>query len=130
MGAGASFPADLKYAPTHEWVRLAGGVATVGITAHAVEQLGDLVYVDLPAVGRQLKAGESFGEIESVKAVSDLYAPVGGVVQEANPALADSMDLLRDDPYGKGWMIRIRVGAGGAPDLLDAAAYARKVAAG
>ena len=122
-----AYPPHLRYTPTHEWVSVEGTIATVGITAHAVEQLGDLVYVDLPAVGREVRAKEPFGEIESVKAVSDLYAPVSGVIEEVNASLADSLDWLRDDPYGKGWMLRIRLDAD-PQGLLDVGSYARTVA--
>ncbi|MBI4230320.1 MAG: glycine cleavage system protein GcvH [Planctomycetes bacterium] len=122
-----TYPALLKYSTTHEWVLVSGDVATVGITAHAVEQLGDLVYVDLPKPGRALKAKEPFGEIESVKAVSDLVSPVSGTVLEVNGALSAALDAIADDPYVAGWMIKVRV-AGGAPQgLLDADAYARHV---
>ena len=105
----ANTPAELKYAKTHEWLRLEGDVATVGITDHAQSELGDVVYVDLPTAGRILKAGDTFGSVESVKTVSDVYAPVGGEVVEANPALGSQSELVNDDPYGKGYMIKIRV---------------------
>lgn len=106
-------PAKLRYAKTHEWVDLdaSGGepLATIGISRFAVEALTDLVFIDLPAVGRRLTAGEPFGEIESVKAVSDLYSPVSGEVVEANARLADRLETLGSDPYGSGWMIRVRI---------------------
>src|SRR5262249_27320484 len=102
-------PQDLLYAKTHEWVNIAPGaggkIATVGISHFAVEALTDLVYIELPEQGRQLKAGESFGEIESVKAVSDLYSPVSGEIVEVNHALANRLDTLHDDPYGAGWIV-------------------------
>ncbi|MDA0835938.1 MAG: glycine cleavage system protein GcvH [Planctomycetota bacterium] len=100
---------DLKYRPTHEWIRLEGNEAVVGISEFAVKQLTDLVYIDLPAVGRQVKGGETFGEVESVKAVSDLYAPLSGEVIAVNDALVDDLALLSSDPFGKGWMIKIKV---------------------
>lgn len=105
----ANTPDELKYAKTHEWIRLEGDVATVGITDHAQSELGDVVYVDLPNVGRILKAGDTFGSVESVKTVSDVYAPVGGEVIDANPALGSQSELVNEDPYGKGYMIKIRL---------------------
>lgn len=117
-------PPDLKYRPTHEWVRMEGSEAVVGISEFAVKQLTDLVYIDLPAVGRQVKAGETFGEVESVKAVSDLYAPLTGEVTAVNDALVDDLSLLSSDPFGKGWMIKIKVtDDSNASELLDASAY-------
>ncbi|MEX0725156.1 MAG: glycine cleavage system protein GcvH [Planctomycetaceae bacterium] len=115
---------DLKYRPTHEWVRMEGNEAVVGISEFAVKQLTDLVYIDLPAVGRQVKAGETFGEVESVKAVSDLYAPLTGEVVAVNNALADDLSLLSSDPFGKGWMIRLKVTDDSKlGELLDPQAY-------
>src|SRR3954465_14788771 len=98
-------PKSLKYTPTHEWVHLDGDVATVGISRFAVDQLTDLIVIELPAVGTKLTAGKGFGEVESVKAVSDLYAPVGGEVIEVNTAVKDNVQLLAEDPYEKGWLI-------------------------
>jgi glycine cleavage system H protein len=117
--------ADLKFAKTHEWVRSdAGGVVTVGISSYAVEALTDLVFMQLPAVGKRVKAGESFGEIESVKAVSDLYAPVSGEVVEVNAALPGKLETLGKDPYGEGWVVRIKPDNPADLDsLLDRAAY-------
>lgn len=117
--------ADLKFAKTHEWIRSeTGGEATVGISAYAVEALTDLVFMQLPEVGRHVKAGESIGEIESVKAVSDFYAPVAGEIVAVNDSLPNDLETLGKDPYGAGWLVRIR------PDdpteltgLLDQAAY-------
>jgi glycine cleavage system H protein len=101
--------AEMKFAKTHEWIRPeADGLATVGISAYAVEALTDLVFMQLPAVGKRVKAGESFGEIESVKAVSDLYAPVSGEIVAVNTALPGQLDLLGKDPYGAGWVMKIR----------------------
>jgi glycine cleavage system H protein len=126
-------PQDLLYSKTHEWLRLAddagGKTATVGLTAFALEMLTDLVHVELPPVGRQVKAGQPFGEIESVKAVSDLYSPVDGQITEVNPALAGNLEHLAEDPYGQGWFIKIKLsGEAGLSDLLDEAAYKRQCA--
>jgi glycine cleavage system H protein len=132
--SGKPAPADLKYTKTHEWVRLETGpdgqqIATVGITGFALEALTDLVFVDLPAVGREVHAGEPFGEIESVKAVSDLNSPVEGRVVEANAALVDHLPNLADDPYGKGWFVKIAItGEPGPGELMDAAAYEKQCA--
>jgi len=117
----ANTPSDLKYAKTHEWLRLQGDVATIGITDHAQSELGDVVYVDLPSVGRVLKAGDSFGSVESVKTVSDVYAPIGGEVVEVNPALGSQSELVNEDPYGKGYMIKIRVENPAEADALFSA---------
>ena len=117
--------ADLKFAKTHEWVRPeSGGVVTVGISSYAVEALTDLVFMQLPAVGRKVKAGESFGEIESVKAVSDLYAPICGEIVEVNSALPGKLETLGKDPYGEGWVARIKPDNPAELDgLLDRTAY-------
>ena len=126
-----SVPTDLQYTRDHEWVRLDGDVATIGITQYAADQLGDIVFVELPDVGRDLEAAKAFGVVESVKAVSDLYAPVTGEVVETNDGLAGSPELVNSDPYGEGWMVKVRLAAAGAPpDLLDAGAYDDLVAAG
>jgi glycine cleavage system H protein len=122
-------PKDLRFTPSHEWVHLDGDVATVGISRFAVDQLTDLIMIDLPAVGTKLTPGKGFGEVESVKAVSDLYAPVGGEVVAVNVDVAGNVQLLADDPYGKGWLIKLRVDDPKAvADLLDHDAYQRKVA--
>lgn len=122
-------PENLRYARTHEWVHADGPVATVGISAFAVESLTDLVHMQLPEVGRKVKVGDSFGEIESVKAVSDLYSPVNGEVVEVNSALPDRLETLNEDPYGAGWVVKIRLdGDGGVQDLLDYAAYQQQCA--
>ena len=124
-------PDDRRYTQDHEWVRLDGDEAVVGITAYAADQLGDIVFVELPAVGRSLEAAGTFGVVESVKAVSDLFAPVGGEVTATNDALGGSPELVNTDPYDAGWMIRVRVAdAGALDDLLDAAAYDALIAAG
>lgn len=116
-------PDDRRYAKTHEWI-LPGDPATVGITQHAQEELGDLVYVELPTVGRTLQAGESFGTVESVKAVSEVYAPAGGEVVEVNDALANTPELINSDPHGAGWLIKLHLSDPSELDtLLDAAAY-------
>jgi glycine cleavage system H protein len=119
------------YAKTHEWVRIEANanakIAVVGLTAFALEALTDLVFVDLPPVGKQVKAGESFGEIESVKAVSDLYSPVDGEVVEVNSDLAQNLAKLADDPYESGWFIKIKMSSdAGLANLLDEAAYKKQ----
>jgi glycine cleavage system H protein len=111
-------PKSLRYAPTHEWARLEGDVCTVGITKFAVEQLTDVVYIELPDVGDHVFTKDGFGEIESVKAVSDLYAPVSGEVTAVNEAVVNDPSLVAEDPYGKGWMIKIKVEPGTTLDLL------------
>jgi glycine cleavage system H protein len=117
-------PKDLRYTKEHEWVRVEGDLATVGITDFAAEQLGDVVFVDLPEVGRTVAQFAAVGVIESVKAVSDLFAPVGGDVVETNAELTTKPELLNSDPYGQGWMLRIRLTDRTALDrLLDVAAY-------
>jgi glycine cleavage system H protein len=124
-------PADLRYTKDHEWVRVAGDAATVGITAFAAEQLGDIVFVELPDVGRKLDQFATFGVVESVKAVSDLFAPLGGEVVETNSALAGKPELVNEDPYDAGWMIKLRLADASQVDgLLDAAAYDEIVKAG
>jgi glycine cleavage system H protein len=124
-------PAELRYTKDHEWVRVAGDMATVGITAFAAEQLGDIVFVELPDVGRVLEQFATFGVVESVKAVSDLFAPVGGEVLETNAELAGRPELVNEDPHEAGWMIKVRLADAGQVDgLLDAAAYDELVKAG
>jgi len=122
-------PKTLRFTPTHEWVHVDGDVATVGLSRFAVDQLSDLIMIDLPEVGSTVTAGKSFGEVESVKSVSDLYAPVGGEVVEVNTAVKDDVQLLSEDPYAKGWLVKIKLPAGSAAaELLDYAAYELKVA--
>jgi glycine cleavage system H protein len=117
-------PPELHYTKDHEWVRLDDDVATIGVTSFAAEQLGDVVFVELPVAGKTVVQHATFGVVESVKAVSDLFAPVSGEVVEANPALAGEPELVNSDPYGSGWMIRIRVSEPKqVDDLLDATAY-------
>ena len=124
-------PADLRYTRDHEWVRLDGEEAVVGITEYAAEQLGDIVFVELPATGTTLEASRPFGVVESVKAVSDLFAPLAGEVVATNDALAGGPELVNSDPYGEGWMIRLRLNdAADLEDLLDADGYDALVAAG
>jgi len=103
------YPEDLKYLDTHEYVRLDGEIATIGITAFAVDQLGDIVFLELPEVSDAVELGESFGTVESVKAVEDLKAPVSGTVIEVNEAMIDSPELIVEDPYGEGWLLKVRV---------------------
>ena len=105
----ANTPEDLSYTKDHEWVRTKGDQATVGITDHAQHQLGDVVYVELPKVGDKFEAAEPFGSVESVKAVSEVYMPLGGSVTEVNESLNDSPEKVNEDPYGDGWMIRIKI---------------------
>lgn len=117
-------PGDLRYTKEHEWIRVDGDEATVGITQFAADQLGDIVFVELPASGRTLEQSATFGVVESVKAVSDLYAPLTGEVVAVNDALANAPELVNGDPYGGGWMIRVRVADAAQLDgLLDAADY-------
>lgn len=118
------FPEDLKYSREHEWVLVEGKVATVGITDFAQEKLGDIVFVELPAVGDKVTKDEAMGVVESVKAVSDVYAPVSGVVIEVNDDLPDSPDMINEDPYGDGWMIKIQMSdPTDLDDLMESDAY-------
>ncbi len=105
----SKIPADLKYAKSHEWVRVSGDVATVGITDHAQQELTDVVFVEVPPVGRKVKAGEPCAVVESVKTASDIYSPVSGEVIEANKSLADKPDLVNSDPYGQGWFYKVKM---------------------
>src|SRR5882724_7980364 len=116
-------PPELQYTAEHEWVRIEGDEAVVGITDFAQESLGDIVYVSLPEPGDTLTAGQSVAEVESTKSVSEIYAPLAGTVVAVNESLADQPELLNQDPYGTGWMMRLRVDPAGAAGLLDAAAY-------
>ena len=119
----------LKYAPTHEWALLEGNIATIGISKFAVDQLTDLIMIELPAVGTRVAPGKSFGEIESVKAVSDLYAPLAGEVVEVNKQVANNVSLLAEDPYDKGWLIKIKVDQpADTSGLMDLDTYESKVA--
>ncbi len=123
-------PQDLRYAENHEWARIEDDAAVrVGITDYAQDSLGDIVFVDLPEPGRTVTAGEAFGEVESTKSVSDVYAPVAGTIEAVNEALADTPELVNSDPYGDGWFIVIRSDDVGALDgLMDAAAYEKHTA--
>lgn len=114
---------DYKFTATHEWVRTADGVATIGITDYAQAQLGDVIFLELPEVGKSMEAGEKFGVVESVKAASDLYLPVGGVVTEVNTALADAPEAINTDPFEGGWMLRLGEISEGSVELLDEAGY-------
>ncbi|MGV9350965.1 glycine cleavage system protein GcvH [Streptomyces spiralis] len=117
-----SLPNDLKYTSDHEWIATDGDLSTVGITSYAANALGDVVYLDLPAIGTTIKAGDVCGEIESTKSVSDLFAPADGEVVEINDAAVTDPRLVNADPFGAGWLFRMRIT--GVPDLLDAATYA------
>jgi glycine cleavage system H protein len=118
-------PQDLQYSRSHEWVRTEGDTATVGISDHAQDELGDVVFVELPDEGATFNAGESFGTVESVKAVSDVYAPVGGEVVEVNSSLEDAPEQINDDPYGEGWLVKLRTS--GEADLLSPEEYEKVV---
>ena len=124
-------PTDLRYTKDHEWVRVDGDEAVVGITDYATNQLGDIVFVELPDIGRTLSQSATFGVVESVKAVSDLFSPVSGEVTSGNDALAAAPELVNSDPYGEGWMIRLKLANPTEVDeLLDAAAYDALIAEG
>jgi glycine cleavage system H protein len=124
-------PQDLRYTKDHEWVKLEGDVATIGVTDFAAGQLGDVVFVDLPMAGKTVDQFATFGVVESVKAVSDLYAPVSGEITEVNGDLGTNPELVNTDPYGEGWMIKVRVSeAGQLDELLDAAGYDQLTAEG
>jgi len=119
-----SFPSELKYSKDHEWVRVDGSKAVLGITAHAAEALGDVVFVELPEEGDSIASGEAFGSVESVKAVSDVFSPVSGDVTAINEALLDAPELINSDPYGEGWMIEIELeDVSQLDELLSAAEY-------
>ncbi|PYQ14601.1 MAG: glycine cleavage system protein GcvH [Acidobacteria bacterium] len=121
-------PSDRRYTKEHEWVKVEGDRGTVGITDFAQKQLGDVVFLELPEVGKKVKAHERFGTVESVKAVSDLFSPVGGEVVEVNSALVAKPEAVNADPYGAGWMIRLKLDPGGPSDLMDAGQYTDFVA--
>ncbi|MBA2781973.1 MAG: glycine cleavage system protein GcvH [Actinomycetota bacterium] len=121
-----SVPEDLQYTKSHEWVRTEGDTATIGITDHAQDELGDVVFVELPDEGATFDAGESFGTVESVKAVSDLYTPVGGEVVEVNSALENAPEKINEDPYGEGWIVKLRTSD--TADLLSPEEYEEVVA--
>jgi glycine cleavage system H protein len=115
-------PDGLKYTKDHEWAKIEGGVATVGVTDHAQRELGDIVFVELPKVGASVEAGKSFGTVEAVKTVAELYAPVSGTVDAVNTDLAADAGVINQDPYGKGWIIKVKM-SGSQDGLLDAAGY-------
>lgn len=119
-----NFPASLRYTKDHEWIKLDGNVATIGITDYAQRELGDIVYVEVETIGKSLKAGDVFGTVEAVKTVSDLFLPVDGTILELNPALANSPESVNSDPYGEGWMVKMTVNnPSDVQELMDAAAY-------
>ena len=124
-----NFPKNLRYTKDHEWVKLDGNVATIGITDYAQRELGDIVYVEVETVGKSLKAGDVFGTVEAVKTVSDLFLPVDGTITELNGALANSPESVNNDPYGEGWMVKMKVNdPADVEALLDSAAYEAQVA--
>ena len=124
-----AYPDDLRYSKEHEWVRVEGSRATIGITSFAADELGDIVFVELPEVAAVLKQFTTFGVVESVKAVSDLYAPVSGEVVEVNEALRDAPELLNSDPFGEGWILKVELADPSEPEgLMDAEAYAGETA--
>jgi glycine cleavage system H protein len=119
-----NYPESLRYTKDHEWIRMEGDMAVIGITDFAQHELGDIVYVDIEATGKELTAGEVFGTVEAVKTVSDLYLPVSGSIAEVNPKLNDNPELVNSDPYGDGWMVKMKVNSQADVDaLMDAAAY-------
>lgn len=122
-----NYPADMKYTEEHEWAKSEGSSVTVGITDHAQSSLGDVVYVELPAVGRTLKKGETFGVVESIKAVSDLYAPIPGKVVEVNSSLKDDPSQINADPHGKAWLVKIEPADDELSKLMTAAGYSEYV---
>ncbi len=123
-----NFPAELKYTKDHEWIRLEGNTATIGITEFAQKELGDIVYVEVETIGKGLKANDVFGTVEAVKTVSDLFLPVDGTINELNSALSSQPELVNSDPYGEGWMIKMTVdNPQDVEALMDAAAYEEMV---
>ena len=125
----APTPADRKYAESHEWHLVQGDVVTIGITEHAVDQLTDITFVEMKSAGTSVGAGDTVGEVESVKTTSDIYSGVTGEIIEVNTALSDSPELINSDPYGKGWLVKIKVSdAAGLAKLMDAAAYDKSIA--
>lgn len=123
-----NFPADLKYTKDHEWISLNGDVATIGITDYAQRELGDIVFVEVETIGKELEAGDVFGTVEAVKTVSDLFLPVAGTITELNPELKNSPESVNNDPYGKGWMVKMTVkDQADVEALMDAAAYEKLI---
>lgn len=124
------YPANYRYTKDHEWVKIEGSMATIGITDYAQQELGDVVFVELPKVGAQIKTGQSFGTVESVKAVSEIYAPVSGEITEINSALSDSPEKINQDPHGSAWLVKVRAAdLNETNGLMDAAAYQSYIAA-
>jgi len=122
------YPEDLKYLDSHEYVRLDGEIATIGISAFAIDQLGDIVFLELPEIGDALETGKTFGSIESVKAVEDLYPPISGTVIERNEEMISSPELIADDPYGEGWLLKLRINdADELEEVLSANEYRQQV---
>ena len=127
----SNVPSELRYAKSHEWLRVAGDTGTVGLTDHAQHELTDVVFVELPAVGRNLQAGETCAVVESVKTASDVYSPVAGTVTAVNGAVVDNPALINTGPYGAGWLFQLKLGSAAPVDvLLDAAAYRKLIGAG
>ncbi|HMF73469.1 MAG TPA: glycine cleavage system protein GcvH [Flavitalea sp.] len=125
-----NFPATLRYTKDHEWIRLEGNIATIGITDFAQSELGDIVYVEIETVGKALPAEAVFGTVEAVKTVSDLFLPIAGTINEVNPVLGNSPELVNSDPYGEGWMVKMTVdNTSDVNALMDAAAYTKVVGA-
>lgn len=123
-----SYPDNLRYTKEHEWIKMEGDIATIGITDFAQKELGDIVYVEIETVGKDLSAGDVFGTVEAVKTVSDLFLPVNGTVTEVNPALNNQPELVNSDPYGEGWMVKMKVAnTADVEGLMDAAAYGELV---
>ncbi len=118
-----NFPQELKYTKDHEWVKIDGDVATIGITDFAQKELGDIVYVEVETIGENIRAGEVFGTVEAVKTVSDLFMPVSGEILEFNEELESSPELVNSDPYSAGWMVKVRIDGDLPDDLMDADAY-------
>lgn len=130
-GKEISYPANLKYAASHEWVKIDGDTATIGITDYAQDALGDIVFVELPVIGMELNAGDGFGVVESVKAASDVFMPVGGAISATNDALANSPETVNSDPFGAGWMLQVfPFNAADVAKLMDAATYKSKIESG
>ena len=124
-----NFPSTLRYTKDHEWIKLDGNVATIGITDYAQKELGDIVYIEVETIGKTMKAGDVFGTVEAVKTVSDLFLPVDGTITELNAALANSPESVNNDPYGEGWMIKMTVtNPADITSLMDAVAYEGSVA--
>ncbi len=130
-GKEIQYPADRKYTASHEWVKMEDGLATIGISDYAQDSLGDIVFVELPVVGMKLQQGQSFGVVESVKAASDIFTPIGGEVESINEKLTESPDLVNKDPFGAAWMIKVRPSDPAELDkLMDAATYRQKIESG